>query len=76
MQKEDFALEYDAETNIAFVRKVKDELTKNHKDSDIDVTSGFMTQVLDANGRPHKLCPVRNFENYVNHLNPKAKWLW
>ena len=42
MQK-DFALEYNTETNIAFVCKVKDELTKNHKDLDIDVTSGFMT---------------------------------
>ena len=76
MQKEDFALEYNTEINIAFVHKVMDELTKNHKDLDIDVTSGFMTQVLDSNGRPYKLCQVWSFEKYINHLNPKAKWLW
>ena len=29
---------------------------------DIDVTSGFMTQVMGADGRPHKLCPVCSFE--------------
>ena len=76
MQEENFELEYDTETNIAFVCKVKGELTKNHKDLDIDVTSSYMTQVLDSNGRFHKLCPVQSFENYVNHLNPKVKWLW
>ena len=72
----DFALEYDTETNIAFIRKVKDELRKNHTDMDINVTSGFMTQVLDANGRPHKMCPVRSFEKYINHLNPKCTSVW
>ena len=76
MEKEDFAPEYDEDTNIAYVRKVKDELTKNHKDLDIDITSGFMTQVMGSDGRPHKLCPVCSFENYLNHLNPKCKSLW
>ena len=76
MQKDDFALEYDTKTIIAFVRKIKDKLIKNHKDMDIDVTSGFMTQVLDCNGRPYKMCLVRSFENYINYLNPKCTSLW
>ena len=76
LEKDDFALEFDTDTKIAYVRKVKDELTKNHKDLDIDVKTGFMTQVMGVDGRPHKLCPVRSFENYLSHLNPKCKMLW
>ena len=76
MEKDDFQLDYDQDTNIAYVKTVKDELTKHHKDVDIDVTSGLMTQVLSSDVRPHKLCPVRSFENYLNYLNPKCNHLW
>ena len=56
--KKIFPAGYDEELQMAYVHKVKDELTKNHEDMEIDVTSGFMTQVIAADGRPHKLCPV------------------
>lgn len=71
-----FALDYDTETQIAFVKKVQDELTKNRKDTDQEIVTGFMPQLLDNNGYPHKMCPVRSFENYIAHLNPKCKRLW
>ena len=63
MGKDVFALDYDEVTGMAFVKKVKDELTKNHRDMDTGVPSGFMPQILDSNGRPHKMCPVRTYEN-------------
>ena len=35
-----------------------------------------MPQILNSDGQPHKLCPVRAFKNYINKLNPKNDWLW
>ena len=51
---ETFAFQYDTELNMTYVKKVKDELTKNHQDTDIGVISGFMPQVLGPDGLPHK----------------------
>ena len=71
MDKNTFTQEYDLESKIAHVKKVKDEMTKNHKGKDNEITIGFMPQVFDEDGKPHKMCPVHSFENYINHLNPK-----
>lgn len=38
--------------------------------------TGFMPQILDIDGRPHRLCPVRSFENYMQKLNPNINNLW
>ena len=76
MTKDFFQLIYDSDTKITFVKKVKDEMTKNHKETNAEVLSGFMPQILDSNGQPHKLCPVRSFENYINNLNPTIPNLW
>lgn len=35
-----------------------------------------MPQLLNSDGRPHYLCPVRSFENYIAHLSPKINQLW
>lgn len=62
---------------MAYVKEVQDELTKNHKQRDnVEIITGFMPQILDAKGKPHKLCPVRSFENYLGHLNEKCNGLW
>ena len=76
MDKETFALQYDVDTKIAYVKKVKDEMTKNHKTKDNEITTGFMPQVLTPSGQPHKLCPVCSYENYINKLNPECNSLW
>ena len=76
MNKNTFKLHFDEEINIAYVQKVCDEMTKNHKSKDNEITTGFMPQVFDENGRPHKLCPVRSYKNYISHLNPKCDKLW
>lgn len=74
--KETFALKFDVDTKIAYVSKVQDELTKNHREKDNEMITGFMPQLLDTDGRPHRLCPVRSFENYLYHLNPTINNLW
>ena len=58
MQKDTFNLVYDSETKITYVKKVKDELTKNHKEVNSEITTGFMPQMLKEDGTPHKMCPV------------------
>ena len=69
MDKSTFKLEFDTDSQIAYVCKVKDEMTKNHKDTGDEITTGFMPQILTAEGKPHKMCPVHSFVNYINHLS-------
>ena len=71
-----FDLVYDTETWITYVKKVVDELTKNHKEVNSEITTGFMPQILDVDGKPHKMCPVRSYENYINHLHKDSDELW
>ena len=35
-----------------------------------------MPQIIGCDGRPHKLCPVQSYENYINHLHPDSDELW
>lgn len=76
MTKETFSLEFDTEIGIAYVKKAKDELTKNQKQHDTEMVTGFMPQMLGPNGQPHKMCPVRSFENYIAHLISECNSLW
>ena len=74
MIKDTFKLCYDRDTGMAYVKKVQDELTKNHKGKDtVEIVTGFMPQILDADVKPHRLCPVRSFENYIGHFN-EMRW--
>ena len=76
MKKDFMQLMYDSDTKIAYVKKVRDEMSKNHKECNKEIYTGFMPQILDVNEGPHHLCPVRSFENYFNKLNPKLDDLW
>ena len=76
MTKQTFQLHYDTETKMSYVKKVIDEVQKNHLECDNEIITGFMPQMLDQQGRVHKLCPVRAFENYTNNLNKKCESLW
>ena len=71
-----FELQYDNSTGIAFVKKVKDELTKNHRETDDKLITGFMPQMKNPDGSVSKMCPVRSYENYINSLDPKGNFLW
>ena len=76
MTKSTFNLCFDQESGISYIKKIEDEMTKNHKERDTELISGFIPQVLNADGTPHKLCPVRSYENYINLLNEKLDNLW
>ena len=67
--KNTFKLEYDEESRITYLRKVEDEITKNHQETDSEVITGFMPQIIDIQtGLPHKLCLIRSYENYIGQL--------
>ena len=77
MTKDTFQLAFNTDTGMSYVYKAKDELQKNHKESNNPVITGFMPQLYDpSTGRPHKSCPVRSFENYIHHLNERCPQLW
>ena len=71
-----FKLMFDVESGISYVQKVEDEMSKNHHETNHEIITGFMPQMLNSQGTPHHLCPVRSFENYTSHLNPKIESLW
>ena len=70
MTKQSFKLEFHQKTETWYVVKNMDELTKNHKEIDEKV-SGFMPENKDD-----KLCPVRSYKKYIEHLNPANTFLW
>ena len=47
-----------------------DEMTKNQKENITELVSACMPEV-----RGSPMCPVSNFEKYLQHLNPKCKSL-
>ena len=74
--KQTFQLAYDTEMGISYIKKIQDEISKNHHEAGQEVITGFMPQLLNSKERPHKLCPVRSFENYIEHLNPNINSSW
>ena len=72
MTKDTFQLKYENDLQMAYIEKVQDEETKNHKECNTEIVTSFIPQLMDINGKVHRLCPVRSFENYLNVLNPKC----
>ena len=56
MTKVTFTLKKDPETGFSYVTKVIDEETKNYKETDQDVVTGFMPEIPDC-----EMCPVQSF---------------
>ena len=67
--KSDFSIKTDP-SKRKYVCKVKDELTKNRRETD----EAQETQDMFATGG--LLCPVLSFEQYVSHLNPKNEFFF
>ena len=61
---------------MAFVKKVENKLTENHREKDTELITGFMPQILNEDCTSHGLCPVHSFENYINLFNEKCQFLW
>ena len=74
--KEMFQLHYDPETKFSYVKKVVDEIQKNHKECDNEIITGFMPEMLNTDGTSHKLCPVKAFQRCMYNLHPDNNNLW
>ena len=70
MKKDDFQLQFHTKSESWFVIKVRDELTKKHKGIE-DPEAGLMLENKDD-----RMCPVRSFKMYLEHLHPENKFLW
>ena len=71
MTKKTFALKRDPDTNLCYIVKVVDEETKNHKETDKDIITGFMPEIPNC-----KMCPVQSFLTYLYSLSPECENLW
>ena len=76
MTKSTFELVYNKETKITYLKRMKDEVTKNHKETNNEMITGYMPQILDNNGHPHCFFPIRSYKNFVNHLHDDCDALW
>ena len=70
MKKNDFQVRYNTKKEEWYVIKVKDELTKNHCELE-NIVSGIMPE-----NKTDRLCPVKSFQKYLDHLNPNCDFLW
>ena len=70
MLKDDFEMRFNSKNEEWSVVKVKDELTKNHREAE-QLVSGVM-----AENKTDPLCPFQSFKKYISHLNPENKFLW
>ena len=70
-KKDTFSVHRDIDTNLLYVCKDKDEMTKNHKENSTELVSGFMPEI-----RGSKYCLVRSFQMMEEHLNPDCEFLF
>ena len=71
MTKETFKLFTDPDTNLKYLKPVQDEETKNHKEYDQDITTGFMPEMPD-----NKYYPIQSYLTYLYSLNKNYNLLW
>ncbi|XP_071135474.1 uncharacterized protein KIAA1958-like [Mytilus edulis] len=71
MTKCTFTIKTDIKTGLKYVTKAKDELTKNHRESDKELVSGVMPESPGS-----VYCPVASYENYIRRLHPSNDRLW
>ena len=71
MKQNMFKIIFDQKIDLIYIKKDKDELTKNHKECTNEIITGYMPEL-----KGHKLCPVDSFREYFSHLNPNNEALW
>ena len=69
LRKAAFEVHTDA-TEAKFVSKVRDELTKNHREDDEAEEGGVMYATEGM------WCPVASSEKYLQRLNPKSEFFF
>lgn len=70
MKKTDFRFDKTT-TGRRCIRYTKDELTKNHRENDVEKSSEGL--IIETNTSK---CPVAIFEQYLKRLNPENQFLW
>lgn len=71
MSKDTFSIFIDTTTGLRYVKKIQDEMQKNHSECDREIITGFMPEI-----KGDKMCPVRSFEMYLSLLNLRCNSLW
>lgn len=71
MMKSMFEVRHDYQLDCDYVIKVEDKATKNHCETDQLIITNFMPE-----NKTDKMCPVRSFRIYIDHLNPQNPYLW
>ena len=71
MRKDTFQLFRDETTGLNYIKKVRDEETKNHTDCDDDITTAFMPGIPN-----NKMCPVQSYLTYFYSLSKDSDDLW
>ena len=61
----------DGEDGNRYVCRAIDEFTKNHRENDKELVSGFMTEIPNS-----ELCPVKSYLSYVAKLHPSNEKFW
>ena len=72
MTKDTFKLATDPNTGRKYILKVQDEETKNHKEVDGHIITGFMPEMDED----HPLCPVTSYLTYIYSLSKENNNLW
>ena len=72
MTKDTFKLATDSNTGGKYILKVQDEETKNHKEVDGHIITGFMPEM----DKDHPLCPVTSYLTYIYSLSKENNNLW
>ena len=71
MKIDTFKVVFDQQLDLIYIKKDKDELTKNDKEVNSELITGYMPEMKGS-----KFCPVESFREYLNHLNPNNDNLW
>ena len=65
MTKDTFKLSTHPDTGVKYLERIEDEETKNHKEVDGQIVSGYMPEISYDN----KLCPVSSYLTYLYSLS-------
>ena len=71
MTKETFKCVTDHESGVSYITHAQDKETKNHKESDNEIISGYLPETPGS-----KYCPVQSFLTYRISLDRSVPYLW
>ena len=71
MTKDPFKVVTDDESNMCYIVRAIDEETKNHKESNSEIISGYMHKI-----QGNKFCPVQLYLTYKISLDTRSEYLW